>query len=93
MKAIDRQFTKIINGTTQFVIPVFQRDYGWTEAQCEQLWRDLLAIANDPAERGHFLGSVVCAPTRDTSADLTRWLLNRRSATGHQTHAHPDRST
>ena len=26
MKAIDRQFTKIINGTTQFVIPVFQRD-------------------------------------------------------------------
>src|SRR3989442_14220460 len=27
MKAIDRPFTKIINGTTQFVIPVFQRDY------------------------------------------------------------------
>lgn len=31
MKAIDRPFTKIINGTTQFVIPVFQRDYGGTE--------------------------------------------------------------
>ena len=38
MKAIDRHFTKIINGTTQFVIPVFQRDYSWTEAQCDQLW-------------------------------------------------------
>ena len=31
MKAIDRPFTKIIDGTTQFVIPVFQRDYNWTE--------------------------------------------------------------
>lgn len=31
MKAIDRPFTKIINGTTQFVIPIFQRDCGWTE--------------------------------------------------------------
>jgi hypothetical protein len=26
MKATDRQFTKIINGTTQLVIPAFQRD-------------------------------------------------------------------
>jgi hypothetical protein len=31
MKAIDRPFTKIINGITQFVIPVFQCDYSWTE--------------------------------------------------------------
>ena len=75
MKAIDRQFTKIINGTTQFVIPVFQRDYSWTEAQCEQLWNDLLAIANDPTDRGHFLGSVVYVSTADTSAGFTRWLL------------------
>ena len=29
MKAIDRPFTKIVNGTAQFVIPVFQRDSGW----------------------------------------------------------------
>ena len=37
MQAIDKPFTKIINGTTQFVIPVFQRDYSWTESDCEQL--------------------------------------------------------
>jgi hypothetical protein len=29
MKAIDRPFTNIINGTSQFVIPVVQRDYTW----------------------------------------------------------------
>lgn len=75
MKAIDRPFTKIINGTTQFVIPVFQRDYSWTETQCEQLWKDILLIASDPTARGHFIGSVVYVSTGDTSAGFTRWLL------------------
>lgn len=75
MKAIDRPFTKIINGITQFVIPVFQRDYSWTEAECEQLWKDVTEIASDPSERGHFLGSVVYISTGDTSAGFTRWLL------------------
>lgn len=36
MKVIDRPFNKIINGTTQFVIPVFQRDSYWTETQCRE---------------------------------------------------------
>lgn len=75
MKAIDRPFTKIINGTTQFVIPVFQRDYNWTEANCDQLWKDVVRIASDPAERGHFLGSLVYVSTGDSSAGFTRWLL------------------
>jgi predicted transport protein len=75
MKAIDRPFTKIVNGITQFVIPVFQRDYSWTEAECEQLWKDVIEIARDDTERGHFLGSVVYISTGDTSAGFTRWLL------------------
>jgi uncharacterized protein with ParB-like and HNH nuclease domain len=75
MKAIDRPFTKIINGTSQFVIPVFQRDYSWTEGNCDQLWRDVIAIASDPADRGHFLGSVVYVSTGDSAAGFTRWLL------------------
>ena len=75
MKAIDRPFTKIINGSTQFVVPVFQRDYRWSDAQCEQLWRDILLIAQDETTRGHFMGSVVYVSTGDTSAGFTRWLL------------------
>ena len=75
MHAADCPFTKIINGTTQFVIPVFQRDYSWTEAECEQLWRDILQIASDPTNRKHFLGSVVHIATGDMSAAFTQWLL------------------
>lgn len=75
MKAIDRPLTKIIDGTTQFVIPVFQRDYNWTEAECEQLWKDVLTIATDSTDRRHFLGSLVYVSTGDSSPGFTRWLL------------------
>ena len=75
MKAIHSPFTKIINGTTQFVVPVFQRDYRWSEDQCEQLWTDILLIAQDTTARQHFLGSLVYVSTGDTSAAFTRWLL------------------
>ncbi len=75
MKAMDRQFTQIIDGTKQFLIPVFQRDYSWSEAECEQLWKDILQIAADPTGRGHFLGSVVYIATGDSFAGFARWLL------------------
>ena len=75
MNAIDCPFAKIINGTSQFLIPVFQRDYNWTEPECEQLWRDVLQVATAPTDRGHFLGSVVYISTGDSSAAFTRWLL------------------
>lgn len=75
MKALDRPFSKIINGTTQFAIPVFQRDYSWTETQCEQLWQDVLGVGADATGRQHFLGSIVYVSTGDTSAGFTRWLL------------------
>ena len=75
MNAKDCPFTKIINGTFQFCIPVFQRDYSWTEEECKQLWEDILHIASDTTERSHFLGSVVYISTGDTLASFTRWLL------------------
>ncbi|MBC8556060.1 MAG: DUF262 domain-containing protein, partial [Candidatus Brocadiales bacterium] len=75
MKAIDRQFTKIINGTIQYLVPVFQRDYTWGETQCQQLWDDILNIADQSLGNGHFIGSIVYIPTGDTSAGLTKWLL------------------
>lgn len=76
MKAIDRPFTNIINGTSQFVIPVFQRDYTWqAEKQCAQLWRDVLRAARAGGEHGHFLGSFVYVATGDSLAGFTRWLL------------------
>lgn len=74
MQAINRKFTAVINGNTQFLIPVFQRDYTWTEEQCDRLWRDILH-AGSGTERGHFLGSIVYVATADNRASFTRWLV------------------
>ncbi len=75
MKAQHVFFAKIINGASQFVIPVFQRDYSWTEENCRQLWKDIMLIATAPGERGHFIGSVVYIQSGDSNAGFSRWLL------------------
>lgn len=75
MQAINRLFTQLINGTIQFIIPVFQRDYSWGVEQCQQLWNDIIRTAQGISERGHFLGSIVYVATGDTAAGFTRWLV------------------
>lgn len=75
MRAMNRPFTAIINGASQFVVPVFQRDYSWTELHCDQLWQDILNIAKESTNRGHFLGSLVYISTGDSAASFPRWLL------------------
>lgn len=75
MKAQHVFFPKIMNGASQFVIPVFQRDYSWMEENCRQLWKDILMIAGEPGERGHFIGSVVYIQSGDSNAGFSRWLL------------------
>ena len=72
MQAMDRSFAQLINGTTQFVIPVFQRDYTWREEQCRQLWEDVLRARDQ--EQGHFMGSIVYVDAGSAAA-FTRWLV------------------
>ena len=74
MKATDQAFSQIIEGNKQFKIPVFQRDYRWTTAQCSQLWTDITLNPNSPADRGHFIGSVVYIAS-ETGAAFSRWLV------------------
>lgn len=74
MKATHQQFTKVINGSSQFVIPVFQRDYSWSDAQCAQLWDDVVRIGKAGSGH-HFMGSLVYIAAGDSSAAFTRWLL------------------
>lgn len=43
---------------TQFVIPVYQRNYDWTEDQCRQLFIDILEVGKKQGGT-HFIGSIV----------------------------------
>ena len=59
MKASETQLTKFLNGTKQFVIPIYQRTYRWEEYHCQQLWKDIIKVATDDKIAGHFIGSIV----------------------------------
>jgi uncharacterized protein with ParB-like and HNH nuclease domain len=60
MKANEIKFDRFLSQTdTQFIIPVYQRNYDWTIAQCQQLLDDIFAVGNDEARASHFIGSIV----------------------------------
>ena len=42
---------------TQYIIPVYQRNYDWTEEQCHQLLDDIIEVGN--SGNTHFIGSIV----------------------------------
>lgn len=75
MKAQDLQFTQLLQGAKQFIIPIFQRTYSWETVHCEQLWNDILRVGSRVALDSHFIGSVVYIPEQDTSAAISRWLV------------------
>lgn len=44
---------------TQFVIPVYQRNYDWKKQQCRQLLDDIISVGEDKKRSAHFIGSIV----------------------------------
>ena len=73
MQAVGRQFSHIIQGSKQFIIPVFQRDYSWGSEQCRQMWDDIVRASNGD-DGGHFLGSFVYINESEGAAFNT-WLV------------------
>jgi len=59
MKANETNLLNFLQGTKQFTIPIYQRTYSWTRRECQQLWNDIIRIAQDQSTSAHFVGSVV----------------------------------
>lgn len=59
MKATEANLLKFLKKSPQFVIPIYQRNYSWTEEECRQLWADLLRAGRDENINAHFIGSIV----------------------------------
>jgi uncharacterized protein with ParB-like and HNH nuclease domain/predicted transport protein len=75
MKAQDLPFTQLLEGSKQFIIPIFQRTYSWERSHCEQLWNDIVRVGGTPQLSSHFIGSAVYIPEQETSAAISRWLV------------------
>ena len=59
MKATEANFLDFLKKSPQFVIPIYQRTYSWTERECGQLWDDILKTGKNDNTRAHFTGSIV----------------------------------
>ena len=59
MKASETKLLDLLAKGSQFVVPIYQRTYSWTQAECAQLWEDILRAGADGALNAHFTGSIV----------------------------------
>lgn len=59
MKATEAKLLEFLKKSPQFVIPIYQRTYSWTERECLQLWNDILRTGNEEKISAHFVGSIV----------------------------------
>lgn len=59
MKANEARFLDILKKSPQFVIPIYQRTYSWTERECQQLWDDTMRSGSNEKITAHFVGSIV----------------------------------
>ena len=41
LDAINTTIIEFLNKPAVWTIPLYQRTYGWTRSQCEQLWKDI----------------------------------------------------
>jgi uncharacterized protein with ParB-like and HNH nuclease domain len=75
MQAKETKLQDIIEGTKQYVVPLFQRTYSWTSKEWEILWKDLLELSEMENPRTHFIGSIVNMPTVSVPEGVAKYLL------------------
>jgi uncharacterized protein with ParB-like and HNH nuclease domain len=59
MKATEAKLLDFLKKSPQFVIPIYQRTYSWTERECRQLWEDIVRTGGNDKVSAHFIGSIV----------------------------------
>lgn len=59
VKAVDAKLLDLLKTATQFVVPIYQRVYSWDQAECEQLWKDIVRAGANDSIGAHFTGSIV----------------------------------
>ncbi len=59
MKATEARLLDFLKKSPQFVIPIYQRTYSWSERECRQLWDDIMRAGREEEVPAHFVGSIV----------------------------------
>ena len=75
MKASETKLQRVIEGTNQYVVPLFQRKYSWDTKEWNTLWEDLVELYEEEKPRSHFIGSIVTMPTQSVPEGVAKFLL------------------
>jgi uncharacterized protein with ParB-like and HNH nuclease domain len=75
MQAVDTQLQPLIEGTKQYLVPLFQRAYSWEKAQWSTLWEDIHDLTMEDSRKTHFMGAIVTMPAHTNPAGITKYLL------------------
>lgn len=75
MKANATKLLGFLHKASQFVIPIYQRNYSWDEKQCQQLWEDILRVGSNSDIGVHFIGSIVYVEGGQSQVTLQAPLL------------------
>lgn len=75
MQAKETRLQEIIEGTKQYIIPLFQRSYSWTQKEWGVLWDDIIELSEMERPRAHFMGSIVNMPTTSVPHGVSKYLL------------------
>ena len=78
MKAIQSDVQTFLEGSKQFVLPLYQRRYSWRVKHWQSLARDLRRLMDEPERQSHFIGSFVETPLDHAASQSVNrfWLID-----------------
>jgi uncharacterized protein with ParB-like and HNH nuclease domain len=62
-------FRQLLGNGLTYKVPLFQRDYSWTEDEWDDLWQDILVVLND-GEEAHYMGYLVLQTSDNRSFNI-----------------------
>jgi hypothetical protein len=75
MEASPTLLINFFSGFKQNVVPLFQRQYSWSEKQWKTLWDDLMLFYEADSRGQHFMGAIVTMPARSVPVGVSKFLL------------------
>lgn len=59
----NRTYRQFMGNGLVYSVPMFQRDYSWTDEEWDDLWQDIVALREPNGETGHYMGYIVLQST------------------------------
>jgi len=66
----NQTFRKLVGNGLVYRVPMFQRDYSWTEREWEDLWQDIVAMLEPGGEEGHYMEYLVLQSNDERNYDI-----------------------